>query len=174
MAYSAGYVVGKIKASKLNSDFAFVAPFTAYKTADESVSSQTLQNDDHLVIQGDANAVYAGWCFVGYLGDTTGDMQYRFTFPTSDFLWSPMRVPTTASVSTGTTPDWGGELISAGTSTSTVAAGGSGQQETLWSSFTWMVGSTDGSLQLQWARNVASGTALVVKKGSFLIAHRLA
>jgi hypothetical protein len=173
VAYAAGFLTAKAKSSDLNDDFAYVAPIIAYKTAAQSVtSSTTLVDDNDLYLIGEAGKVYAGELWAPYTGDTTGDIKFRFTFPTSDFLWGPMRLPVAATSTNAATPDWGGELITAGTNTATPTGGATSGLPILWIPFTWAP--TDaGTLQFQWAQNVSSGTALTLQKYSRIMMWRI-
>lgn len=174
-AYSAGIATSKSRGSTLNTHFARVAPIVAYKSVDESVtSSTTLQDDDELVITGVASAVYTGRLHLVYSGDTTGDMKFRFTFPSSDFTWSQQRMPAAATSGSGTTIDWGAEVLAATTNTATITAGAAAAQWPVWADFTWFVGATGGDLRLQWAQSTSSVTALTIKKGSSLWVVRCA
>lgn len=144
------------------------------KTANESVTSSTvLQADDHLFIALEANTIYTMLCFIGYVGNDTGDIKFAWGIPA------------------GTTMDWfaiGGDSLDAGfaagatrgetqffaslnqttnptgsidytASTSSLAVLGIGMVRTT---------GTAGNLTLNWAQNTSNGTATTVAAGSWV------
>lgn len=144
----------------------------ARKTADESVtSSTTLQNDDTLVLQGVADAVYEIEGALFYVGNTTGDIKVAFTFPSGNLYWFGKG----GSEADGGFGGVGASRHSAsyndasGTST---AFTGSTTNLALLLKGVWVVGVSGGALQLQWAQNTSNATATTVKAGSFLRMQR--
>lgn len=142
------------------------------KTADESVGNDTLQNDDHLALTVAASTTYVGELRLYYnlSASNVADMKFRFTFPSSDFTWGQLRIPTTATTGAGTTVDYGAEFVSAGTNSATIGVGAITGILCVIASFTLFVGASGGTLQLQWAQNTnTGGTNTVMRKGSSLV-----
>ncbi len=80
-------------------------PLVARKTANENVNNSTvLQDDDHLAIAVEANAVYLMEAFLLYSTDPAADIKLQFTGPA------------------GATLDWGRGGIDSGATTTTTGA----------------------------------------------------
>lgn len=154
----------RITAGLLNS----MLPLTVIKPADESVtSSVTLQNDNDLLASVVANAQYDVECMLNYEGGTQGasDLKAGFTVPSGATLkLCPAYVDTSGNFHIGNNLT-GGTTISAGSN-------GAGVPRTLTMTGTLVVGSTAGTLQLQWAQNTSSGTPTIVHTGSSLTLTR--
>lgn len=146
------------------------------KASDESVTSSTvLQNDDVLLFPILAAEVWAWELHLFVTGIDTGDIQAAFTIPT------------------GATMQWGGIGPSSALGAGAAAGDGNFISETAsgqgraWGLSvvggtagiyivihgTVVNGANAGNVQLQWAQNISSGTATIVKAGSYLIATRL-
>lgn len=138
------------------------------KTADESVASSAVsQDDDELVLAVAANAVYVLNGIIFYTGANAADIRVQWAVPT------------------GATLDWfSGGLQAGGTTSGDLYAGnlGAGVDLGLAAGSTTVpngahvhgllvTGSTAGNLQLRWAQISASGTATVVKANSFIELH---
>lgn len=142
------------------------------KTIDEGVGNDTLQIDDHLQMPVVANTTYMGMCRMYYSlsSGTTADMKFRFAFPSSDFAWGQLRIPTSVSSGAGTTVDYGAESVSAGTNSSTIVVGGGTGILCAIAEFTLFVGASSGTLQLQWAQGAnTGGVTTSMRKGSSLV-----
>jgi hypothetical protein len=136
------------------------------KTADESVTnSTTLQNDDDLALSVGANEV---WEFEAFVLTTsasgTPDLRMTFDAPSgSTISWQAVARDSTDAFShplvtaSGTTIS---PAINAGT-TSLVRVRG-----------VLAVGSTAGTLRLQWAQNTADADAVTISANSFLKAGK--
>jgi hypothetical protein len=141
-----------------------------YKLVDESVSSATTgatyQNDDHLSASVVANGVYV----VELNINTTigaGNLNTQFTFPSgtaenASFDWSNNSVAYSAA--------W--QKIAS--SSSPLVAGGFSTGGPIRIMFTLFVGSTGGTLQLQWAQASANAANTTLLKGSWLRVTRVA
>ena len=137
-----------------------IAPLSAVKTSDESVTSSTaLQNDNQLYVPLAANAYYAFECYLDYEGGTLGssDIQWGWSFPAG----LTMRYQVVGGNITGATTYIGTSVVVG----STNGAGTLRAQVMKGSVF---VGSTAGTLQLQWAQNTSSGTATIVHAQSYI------
>lgn len=152
----------------------FMQQHVAMKTANESVTSSTvLQDDDHLFAPIVANRVYWVWCMIFYTGPSTGaggaDLLMDWDGPTGttfDWLSDSLGSATTASVS----------IVSRNlqTITSTPAAGTvSGVDTVAFVKGVLTCGSTSGNFRLQWAQSNSSGTAVTIYADSTLIIRRL-
>lgn len=147
-----------------------LSSFTKRKTADESVTSSTvLQDDDHLTFQIGANEEWTANFFldVGAALATTG-------------IKVAVTVPSGATLNAiATAKSWGGadrRTTTSGTALDFTVGG-------IWTfndpAFiplsAWILnGSTIGSVTLQFAQSTSNGTAVTVRKGSFLQATRVA
>lgn len=141
------------------------------KTVDESVANDTLQDDDHLFITVPPSITFMGKLLLLYnlASGTAADMKFRLTFPSSDFAWGQLRIPTSVSSGAGTTVDYGGETVSAGTNSATIGVGAGTGVLTALAEFTLFVGGSGGTLQLQWAQNTnTGGVNTTMRKGSSL------
>jgi hypothetical protein len=149
-------------------------PQTVRKTADDSRSATTTFADDtHLTFAVEANAVYVmdGW--IKYFADPTPDIKIQFTTPTGTLGEWAWLMPGSGTAATGTvgysirteTNDVGGSRTGYGTSDSTMFTPISGL---------WRVGSTAGSITLQWAQNTSNAIATVMYTDSWLRFLRIA
>lgn len=130
------------------------------KSADESVtSSATLQNDDELLLAIAANETRIFDLHVAYVGGTTGDFRFGFTFPSGCNLYL-----SATSYDTTTTQQ---SSVSSGAS-GTASALGATTAVLFHARGVVMNGATAGNFQFQWAQSVSNGTATTVKAGSTL------
>jgi hypothetical protein len=140
------------------------------KTADESVtSSTTLQDDDHLTFPIGANEEWVADFDIG-LGDTLGvtGVQLSVTTPSGSIMEADATF-----VTSGNAQAIGGHIISSGNLLIgfTPNSGALGHI----SGGLWVLnGATPGNVTITWAQNALSGTALIFKKGSHMVAHRIA
>jgi hypothetical protein len=147
----------------------FVAQ-SVVKQADESVtSSTTLQFDNDLTVPIVANASYIFSCYLNYEGNTptNGDLKWVWVLPTGALLrYNPVytNATSTLNVSIGTT------VAGSTVMTGILAAGtnGAGNLRGMTMTGSLIVGSTPGSLSLQWAQNTSSGTATTIHAQSTL------
>lgn len=135
-------------------------PLAAVKTADETVNnSTTLQNDDHLVVVLEANSYYA---FTGGfdLDASGGTVSGKVAF----------------TVPSGATVVWqsDGEGISVTGSGTGEQIGTGGFRRMMPVTGIVYTAATAGNLQAQWAQDSAEAADLVMKKGSWLRAEKLA
>lgn len=155
----------RVTAARLN----FLLPIIVIKTADESLStSTTLQNDNDLAAAMVANATYRMQGMIFYSSGATPDIKVAFTFPS------------------GVTAYWGGAGydVTAGSNTvrfvsqraaasgSSLLFEGSTADAHLLLNGLFIVGSTAGNLQFQWAQNSSSGTT-TVQAGSWMSLTRV-
>lgn len=139
------------------------------KTADESVtSSTTLQNDDHLTFSIAANEewVVDVMLDIGDALSTTG-VKLAITAPsgaTADM--NLMMMPGTSDIAGHTTTPATGFDSGAASHSSTFAIAHV--------SYWVLNGANAGSITLQFAQSTSSGSAVTLRKGSRMIAHRVA
>ena len=147
-----------------------IAPLCVIKSADESVtSSTTLQNDNQLLLPLlVANTTYKFECYLDYEGGTAGssDLKWTWSVPSGATLrYQASFVNISGNQQVATTlkdTDTGiAETATAGVLKAVLMVG------------TLLVGSTTGTLQLQWAQNTSSGTATIVHAQSELTLWRI-
>lgn len=139
-----------------------IAPLSAVKAADESVtSSTTLQNDDALFVSVASNASYLFFCYLDYEGASAGDLKFSWSVPTS----ATMRFTIIGQTSAGSAQT----AITGSESTSyAIGADAAATLNAVLMAGTLITSSSSGTLQLQWAQNSSSGTATKVHAQSFL------
>jgi hypothetical protein len=145
-----------------------------YKSADESVSNTTLQNDDHLTFAVGANQEWVAE-FLLYVTNAanTGDFKFDLSLPASAV--ATQSIQGLAPGSTSAEGSFKAQAIASGTALSAgvVASGTIGLNVIAIRAYVDTAG-TAGNVTLQWAQNSTDGTnATVVKKGSWLRAHRV-
>jgi hypothetical protein len=167
----------------LASQLGFITPVFAQKIADESVTSSTTpQNDDHLFCAGVAGAAYEVYVQLSVTGAgsaTVGDVSIQFTFPTSGSGQSLALGYTglTNSVAYGFNTAGSVNNVTFRNTTSPSNGASFGTPSTnftpIFISGIWVVGTVAGTLQLQWAQRVSSGTATTARTGSLMRLMRL-
>lgn len=158
--YNVGQVLG---ASDVNGYF---LPKTAYKAADTSRGSTTLANDPDLQVSFDANAVYLFHGYLLYTAVSGGDIQWTFTgFAGGAALrYAPMRQNLSGA--------WAGAFADTGGTVETANGQGTGTLMNAILFGTFATGTSGGTLILQWAQNVNTGTT-VLKAQSALCLQRI-
>lgn len=138
------------------------------KSAGQIVNnSATYVNDSELLATVDASTVYTYQFMVFSTSGTVPDIKFTLTFPTgSTCSFGHIALVTTASP-TGDA-DFGSYSSATSGSSGVSAAGTTGVQLTLLAG-TLTVGSTAGTLQLQWAQNTATASDTTVHAGSNLV-----
>lgn len=149
---------------------------TAYKTANESVtSSTTLQNDDLLLLPVVANARYIMDAQLFYSGATdgaTGGLKLGWTGPSgATMTWSSYGVNQNLAPAT-VNYNVVGEAI--GGLPRPLATSGVGFTMSCVPRGLLNTASNSGNLQLQWAQGGSSATATIVQAGSWIRLTRIA
>ena len=140
------------------------------KPADESVtSSVTLQNDDHLFLQVEANTNYWLMCLLLYAGNTAGDLQPTFSGPSgATFTWLSdalgSGITTTSDIVSRSMQNISGNPAFGAVTGSDAVAIPKGLLQ---------VGSSGGTFRFRWAQSVSSGTATILREGSMMMIRRL-
>lgn len=159
------YAGGRIQADDVRN----VAPLSAYKGSDESVTnSVVLQNDDALFLQVAADTTYAFTAFIDYEGGTTGasDLQWKFTGPSGFTMrYHHVNILPSGVSSVG--------FISTETSNPNAGTNGAGNSQAITMTGTFVISDTPGTLQLQWAQKTANATPTIVHTGSALWASAI-
>lgn len=142
-----------------------LADLFARKTVDESLSSSTTyQNDDGLFVTGAANAVYVAWIHLVYQSPTAADFQYRFSVPSGATLpgWSFLGVNASSVF-----------VYGAANSGGVSGLGGTAADQVMDAWGPIIMGSTAGTIQVQWSQAVSNATATIVRAGSYLHLRRV-
>lgn len=144
----------------------------ARKVADESVTaSTTMQDDDALLVQVEANRVYEFDALIGYVGNTAGDVKVGFTFPAgASCYWAGQGGSDGDSGYGGVGASRHSASFGDASGTATAFTGSTTALAILVKGML-VVGGTPGVLRLQWAQNTSNATATTVKAGSFLRAQ---
>lgn len=142
-------------------------PILARKTLDETVNNtSTLQNDNHMSASVIANAVYEMRMRAIVNGGTTPDIKFGWTYP----------VGLTMSVHffEGSTPSTAASVLQGpGIETTVPAFSTIAADQIIIIEGLVIVGANAGTLQLQWAQNVATASNTTVKINSYLLLRRL-
>lgn len=168
MSFSAGQT---LTADDINAAFTGVTELFVIKSADETVTSSTvLQNDDHLFLSPAINTTYdLELCIFHFVAGSIIDMNAAFTFPTGATLSMGSFSPDN-TLGAGATVGPGQWINSVGDTSSPSATFvfGSGSDVTSMIKGTLIMGATAGVLHFQWAQNASNATGLTVLAGSYL------
>jgi len=144
---------------------------TVYKIADEIVNnSGTLQNDDDLLFAIGANEVWGFTITIDFLSDVAPDLKVAITVPTDCKLRARLLNVDSATLEVT-------YLLASGGSSGRIDGRGTidGTNNVIFSIVGFVVnGANAGNVQFQWAQQTAEASDTTVKKGSYLIAHKLA
>lgn len=143
-----------------------VAPLTAVKTTDKTVtSSTTLTDDTQLVLPVAANTTYLLQAFLIYSGALAADAKMGLTVP-SGATWklAPFALTSAASATSGSTEE--GVFTASGITLGIGAATPTQQAALVTGSL--VVGGTAGTCAVSFAQLVSSATASVLATGSTL------
>jgi hypothetical protein len=141
-----------------NTHFGHAISTTVYKTADESVTSSTiLQNDDHLFKAMAISEVWGVRLVLMGNNSAVGLFKMKFTIPANGaFYW----IDKTEGVSNTSATELGDIDFTAGRGIFTYEG-------------IYVGGDTAGNLQLQWAQSASSATPTKLLIGSYLFATKL-
>jgi len=139
----------------------------ARKTADESVtSSTTLQDDDHLFFTMGTNQIWMLELVLWLVDGGTGKYKFFATGPASS-TWGFQAVQFSVA---GTLTSRVFDSVNGQTDTQCTPSAGQVQS---WHGYA-TTGATAGNLQFQWAQSTSSGSATVIKRGSYLAGYQVA
>lgn len=138
----------------------------ARKATDETVNnSATLQNDDHLLVSVVAGDIYELTARLVISSGTTPDFKFGWTFPsglTMSYDIFEGETSTAADI-------FRGPFVQ----TDVPVIPGIGSNQPVRVSGLVVVGSTAGSLRLQWAQNTANASDTIVRANSYLILRKV-
>lgn len=155
------------------------APLVATKPLDQTVTNSTVMvNDTDMFFTVVSGATYVIDSYLQWVGNDTGDIKFGFTFPTPSTLhfgiFGPDDTATTFSAGgTRGTSEWFARNAQTTSPSGFIQVSGSTSP---------LVGiikggfvcNTGGTLQLQWAQNVANATSTLLKAGSWMSIKRTA
>ncbi len=146
---------------------------TVYKTADESVtSSTTQQDDDHLTVGVAANATYIVEAALRVEGATAGDFKAGLSAPTGATGWSALIGP---GIGATTFSDHNVDNQSSSLALAGFAGMlGAGNEVLVILKGYVAVGGTAGNVALSWAQRVSDATATKVLTGSWMRVEKVA
>jgi hypothetical protein len=149
-----------------------------YKAADETVtSSTTLQNDNDLTLPVVANGIYLVDLNLVALdaGNFTGDLKTCLAYPTGSTVHVMGVGPHDTGLSSGTnsTAEWVARTDQSGTSSTSTSYGAGTTAVTVMIRALVIVGSTAGSVTLQWAQNTSDASGVTLKTGSWMRMERV-
>lgn len=137
---------------------------TVKKTADESITNNTLQDDDHLFFTLSANTNYYIRLRVFFTTAATPDFKYRVVASGATISlvrrWCD-RVTGAATARTAV-------AVQTAFDSADVAMAGSGNDGIVFEDIIVHVGGTGGTFKFQWAQNTTNATAAIVRAGSHL------
>lgn len=139
--------------------------FQAYKTAQETVVNNTMQDDNHLFVPAAANSEYVLHLHAIYAGPTAGGMRFEFSVPAGATI-----AGTFLCGGSGTDTQHGFTIMSTpvtGVTTST----GVDRAMDLWA--TLVTGNAAGRVRFRWAQDVTNASPLAVGSGSSLTSTRV-
>jgi len=146
------------------------------KTADESVTSSTAQqNDNELLLAVEANVTYIGALVVAATSaaNAAGDINIGYTFPSGATLhfWS---IGAHNALASGSQADLEAIVRLSATSGTTVTPYGlSTANINIVQPLLLTTSSTAGTLQMQWAQQSSNANASTVKAGSYMYLERV-
>jgi hypothetical protein len=161
------YVTGNVpSAAEVNSWFVNI--LFARKTANETINSQaTFQDDDHLFVSVEANAIYHVIIELREASQTTDDFKLQFTGPAGFSFAGNARGPNTTAAALQDI--YATEYVSG-----TLAFGGIGGNNLAVSIQGLLITSgTAGTFRLQWAQNTSGASGTTVLANSFMLLRRV-
>lgn len=140
----------------------------AFKTDDESVTSDTTLHDDNtLFFTAGANEIWHVHISIEYTTGAAGDFKFQLTPPSCD--QTGYMVYATDEPGVGEQV----EFLTATCNTPIPVLAGAITDGHVYLDAYLLIGAAGGSVNFQWAQNTSNGTATTVGEGSLLIAHRL-
>lgn len=133
------------------------------------VNSTTFVNDDTLSFAVEANSVYTLEMYFGFDTDTTADFKERWTIPTGATVWGSWMAQD------GNNPADGaiyGQFVFDGTTYVIHAASAVVTTTGIWER-TFIKTTSPGTMQLQWAQNVATGSTTRIQTNAFILVSKV-
>jgi hypothetical protein len=145
-------------------------PTFVYKTADESLASNTTpQDDDHLSFTTVASGIYAFEAWLKVTCAAAGDFRFQWVEPDGTFDF--MVLVTTVSGGTITAPSPSSRIFNEGNAALVVETDAT--EQGLFFRGLIVAGGAGGTFKLQWAQGTSSITNTTVEKGSWLSYKKL-
>lgn len=172
MVYPSWTAGQKITAALLNA----MQPLYVAKPSDQSVTSSTTNvNDTALFLALEANSVYTVSGLLLYSAHQDGDIRMGWAVPAgATFQWicHAQNAGGTSGISTGVVVD----LQNAGAGTFPLGGADTGNTTVMTGLLCGRIvtSGTAGNLQYNWAQRVSSGTASIMRAGSWIQAQRVA
>lgn len=159
---------GTVLNQHIRDNFLAVPHIIAVKTADESVTSSiVLQNDDHLVLALGATETWHVMFKLLAFGNGTGNLRLQVTVPGSSVYSLGVNSPNSAGTLVAQ------RLYNTGGASADINVFAATQGTThILEGWIWTTG-TAGNLQLQWAQAISDATATTLKKGSLLLGMKV-
>lgn len=164
-----GGVIADVDADDLNRYL--IQSHHVIKPSNESVSNSTsFQNDDHLMVQVEANTNYWVVCQLLYTGATTGDLRMGYSAPSgSIFAWMTDAI---AAGATSTT-DIISRTMQTLDSVDAIAGSVGGSDSVAIGKGILRVGNVGGTFRFRFAQGTSNATSTTVLAGSILMIRRL-
>lgn len=161
------------------SEFQVLLPLSASKPANQTITSTTtLTNDNDLFVAVQSGATYQFEVSLGVMGAgsaTVGDINLRWTFPGGTLTTHAVGLTSAVAYGVSTTGSVNSVRFRDTTSPSTTIPFGTPSTNFAVVTINMIYACTaDGTLQLQWAQRVSSGTATAVGAGSYMVGSRIA
>jgi hypothetical protein len=141
------------------------------KTGDETVDSQTRQNDDHLTFTLDASSVYTLEMFIIYASTTTADFQHEFATPADavgHFRYD--RYPSSATTCNTATTTAGNLILSSGSAVDNSQGGAGASTRCMLTVHGQITTTTGGTFNYKWAQTNDDGvTVATVFTNSYIL-----
>ncbi|WP_030387081.1 hypothetical protein [Streptomyces sp. NRRL S-241] len=142
---------------------------TAVKTADEPITNNTLQDDDHLALSVVANGWYEVAMYLDVEGDPAADISMGWTVPAGAALsW------TENGVSAGNTNNIGSIKLQRNDAATASGVGIIAAGSAVLPRGVLRVAGTGGTLQFRWAQTSTNASPTILKAGSMLKLTRIA
>jgi hypothetical protein len=144
------------------------------KTADESVTSSSVQqNDDHLLYAIPAVGTYVFDLYLLALSaaNAAGDLQVGFSFPTGTFYLTGFGADAGLASGSVQTGAWGSAPITSGTAALTYGLSTTSNSIYLHGLF---IATATGTVQFQWSQSASNASASTVKTGSHMLVRQVA
>jgi len=144
------------------------------KTADESVTSSAVQqNDDHLLYAIPAVGTYVFDLYLLALSaaNAAGDLQVGFSFPTGTFYLTGFGADAGLASGSVQTGAWGSAPITSGAAALTYGLSTTSNSIHLHGLF---IATATGTVQFQWSQSVSNASASTVKTGSHMLVRQVA
>lgn len=163
----------KLKSCQNGVTFDIARTALVRKTADETVDSQTRQNDDHLTFALDASSIYTLEMFVIYASTTTADYQHEFATPADavgHFRYD--RFPSNATACNTATTTAGNLILSSGSAVDNSQGGAGAATRCMIVVHGQITTTTGGTFNYKWAQTNDDGANVATVFANSYILYR--